>query len=110
MSLFNKIQASAKKRRTKECTIFDEKVLCILHSPAGLRELQKQFVAASEKDDIETHKIVVQQFLDPSTKEPFLTPEFLDEECSQIDNGELINIFMRMNGSHDRAVEQAEKN
>lgn len=110
MSLFDKIKASAKKRRAKECTIFDEKVLCVLHSPAGLRELQKEFSEASQQEDMATHKIVARQFLDPETGEPFLTPEFLDEECSQIDNGDLINIFMRMNGSHDRAVEQAEKN
>ena len=108
MSLLEKVKASAKERRVKECTVFGEQVLCVLHSKKSLAEIREQFAKAMETDDSES--VLARQFLDPETRKPFLTKKFLVEECATQDVEGLLDIFLRMNGSSTRAVDDAEKN
>jgi hypothetical protein len=105
MSLLDKIKIEAAKRRTKECTIFNQPVLCVLHSKRSCEDLQEQFSNSTKATEL-----LVEQFLDPATNKPFLTVDFLENDCSQTDFIELINLFGRMNGRSENAVEEAEKN
>jgi len=105
MSLLDKIKLEAAKRRTKECTIFNHSVLCVLHSKRSCEDLQEQFSNSDKATEL-----LAKQFLDPETNKPFLTVDFLENDCSQSDFIELINLFGRMNGRNENAVEEAEKN
>ena len=106
MSLFDKIKKSAADRRTVECTIFGENVLCRLHSKKSIKEVQKSFSG----EDGEGQAVLASQFLDPGTMEPVITSEFLEEDCSQKDAVYLLELFMKLNGFSDDSLEDSEKN
>lgn len=108
MSLLDKVKAAAKARRVKECKVFGETALCILHSKKSLKAVREQFAKAMESDSGEA--VLAEQFLDPETNKPFLTTEFLEDECASADVENLLDIFLRMNGAASSAVEEAEKN
>jgi hypothetical protein len=108
MSLLDKVKATAKERRVKECKVFGEPVLCILHSKVSLQKVRQQFAKAMETDSAES--VLAKQFLDPDTNKPFLTNKFLVEECAAADVDNLLDIFLKMNGSSTSSVEEAEKN
>jgi len=110
MKLSERIKAKAKVRRSATCKIFEEEVLCVLHSAAGMSELGNELDKAAEGASFETAKIIAKQFLDPDTNKPCMTASFIDKECSQTDAMELLRIFLRMNGSGSGSLEQAEKN
>jgi len=108
MSLLDKVKAAAKERRVKECKVFGESVLCILHSKKSLEKVREQFAKAMETDNGEA--VLAEQFLDPETRKPFLTRKFLEEDCAQADVDNLLDIFLRMNKSASNSVEESEKN
>jgi len=106
MSLFDKIKKNAADRRTVECTIFGEKVLCKLHSKKSIKEVQERFSG----EEGEGQEELANQFLNPDTMEPILTAQFIEDDCSQKDAVELLDLFMKLNGFSDDALEESEKN
>lgn len=107
MTLLEKMKKNAAERRFAKCTIFGEEVLCRVHSKASIAVVQEQFMS----DDTSVREdALIDQFLDIETKKPVLTREFIIEDCSQKDAANLIDLFMKLNGFDNDAVESAEKN
>lgn len=107
MNLFDKIKANAEDRRVKECTIFGERVLVKLHSLNQMTQIDKEL---GDGDDRQNAELIAKQFLDPKTKDPVLTADWLMDECTQADALQLVRLFIKMNRVNDDSLEQAEKN